>query len=125
MPSVRIEAAGGEDVDGRALLYLDVGDEEPGVVLGHILVDSGGKDAEVPVEEEDHEKGEDGDGGDLDDGPYLASWRQASAKEAENMRKRKTRDLLFCASLSSGRWFEHREWMRTRTTLTPRPGPSN
>lgn len=71
MPYVGVEPAGGEDVDGGAFLDGDVGDEEPGVVLWHVLVDGGGEDAEVPVQEEDEEEGEDGYGGDLDNGPDL------------------------------------------------------
>lgn len=52
------------------------------MVLGHVLVDGGGQDAEVPVEEKDDEEGEGGYGGKLDYCPDLLGeegWARWSA----------------------------------------------
>lgn len=58
------------------------------MVLGHVLVDGGGQDAKVPVEEEDDEEGDEGYGGDLDYCPDLLLsggwWLARARKEPRN-----------------------------------------
>ncbi len=71
MPDLRVECAAREQVEARALCDGDVGDEQTGVVLRHVLMDGCGQDSEVAVEEENHQEGEDRRRGDLDNGANL------------------------------------------------------
>lgn len=62
MPHGWVEVAGGKEVDAGAGNEGDVGDDEAGMVGGHVAVDGIGQDSVVAVEEQDDEQGE-GQGG--------------------------------------------------------------
>jgi hypothetical protein len=71
MPDFGVEFTRRKDIDFAALLYSNVGDNEPMMVLGHVLVDGIRKESKVAIEEEDDEEGEESGGGELCDGAHL------------------------------------------------------
>ncbi len=71
VPALTVNLAAGKDIVRGACGDGYVGDNKASVVGGQVLVQGVGQDAEVAVEEEDDEEGEDGGQRHLDDGADL------------------------------------------------------
>ncbi len=78
MPGFWVKLAGGKDVERGTGGDGYIGDDEPVMVLGHILVDGIGEKLKVSVKEEDYEESEDGCGGELGDGAHYSSRHDVS-----------------------------------------------
>lgn len=67
VPFLRVQLAGREETDARALRNPEIGNDEPRVVLGHILVYGIWYKAKVAIEKEDDEECEEGRSAELGD----------------------------------------------------------
>lgn len=71
VPFLRVQLAGREETDARALRNPEIGNDEPRVVLGHILVYGIWYKAKVAIEKEDDEECEEGRSAELGDSSDL------------------------------------------------------